>query len=181
MQIQVINELNEIPDRAHIALDTCVFFDAYKNPDKFKDFFEYLKSKNSTLVTTQLHYLEFTRGYDTVADFTNADEFFNQTIDYLYPLKKLEDKVDMAKRIYRRDGKNVDIADFFMAALILEHREKVIVMSKNHKHFLTDLFDVKAFVPLLRKNDIQTYCFYQFSEEKYIKRLEDLEKTIKVQ
>jgi len=123
-------------------------------------------------------YLEFSRGYDTIPDFNKADKFFNQTIDFLYPLKDIENEVEMAKRLYRRDGKDVDIADFFMAALILKFKEKVMVMSKNHKHFLTDLFDVKMFIPLLRKNDIQTYCFYQFSQDKYIKRLCDLEKTM---
>jgi len=59
MQIQVINNNNEIPELTHIALDTCVFFDAYKTPEKFEDFFEYAKEKKATLVTTKLHYQSF--------------------------------------------------------------------------------------------------------------------------
>lgn len=178
MQIQVLNEKNQIPEKITLALDTCVFLDAYKNPEKFKDFLGYIKDRGITLVTTKLHYLEFSRGYDTISDFDKADVFFNKTIDYLYPLRDLEDEVEMAKKIYRKDGKNVDIADFFMFALIIKFREKIIVMSRNHKHFLTDLFDVKTYLPLLGTNDVQTYCFYQYSEIKYVRRLRKLEKTM---
>ncbi len=178
MQIQVLNNKNAIPDRVHIALDTCVFFDAWKNPEKFQKFFALMKEKEITLTTTYLHYLEFSRGFDTIPQFDQVDERFKKIIDYVYPINDLTEEVEKAKKIYRRDGRDVDIADFFMSALMLKFKKKILVMTKNHNHFLTDLFDIQAYVPLLRTNDIQTYCFYVFSENKYIDRLKKLEKTI---
>ncbi len=178
MQIQVLNEINALPDRIHLALDTCVFFDAYKNPKKFQGFFELVKSKRITLTTTALVYFEFSRGFDTIRDFKKAEEGFSSIVDYVYPLRDLDEWAEKVKRVYRKDGKNVDITDMFMCALLLKYKNDMLVMSKNHKHFLTELYDIQAFIPLLGKNEVQTYCFYRYSEAKYVKRLKQLEKTI---
>lgn len=178
MQIQVLNEKNNFPERIHIALDTCVFMDAYKHPDRFQDFFVLAKNKHVTLTTTSLVYFEFSRGFDTIRDFNEAEEAFNSIIDYVYPLKDLDEWVEKVKRVYRKDGRNVDITDMFMGALLLKYKSDMLVMSKNHKHFLTEIFDIQTFIPLLGKNEVQTYCFYKYSEKKYLKRLKYLEKTI---
>jgi hypothetical protein len=76
MQLQILGENNCIPQRTHIALDTCVFINAFKNPDSFKD-----------------------------------------------------------------------------------------------------LFDIQAYMPYVHKSQVELYCFYRFSEDKYFNKLEKLERT----
>lgn len=178
MQTQVLNSFNDIPKRCHLALDTCVFLDAYKNREKFRDFFILLKEKKITLTTTYLVYLEFSRGFDTLKEFNEAAEWFDKTIDLIYPVKGLEEWIEKLKLVYRKYGRDVGPTDFSLGALLLKHKEKIYLLSKNHKHFITDLFDIQAFLPLLRTNEVQTYCFYKYSEEKYVIRLKNLEKTI---
>ena len=68
-------------------------------------------------------------------------------MDYVYPLRDLDEWAEKVKRVYRKDGKNVDITDMFMCALLLKYKNDMLVMSKNHKHFLTELYDIQAFIP----------------------------------
>lgn len=178
MQIQVLHPGNDIPNGSHLALDTCVFFDAYKFPEKFQDFFSLLKDKKITLTSTKLVYFEFSRGFDTLREFRKAEEGFNTIVDFVYPIRNLEDQMEQIKLIYRKEGKDVDVSDMSLAALLLRYRSGFYVMTRNYKHFLTELFDVQTYIPILRTNDVQTYCCYKFSEAKYIKRLQNLEKTL---
>ncbi|MFA5157932.1 MAG: hypothetical protein WC451_01960 [Patescibacteria group bacterium] len=178
MQIQVLNGENDIPDFVHLALDTCVFIDAFHNPDKFQDFFVFLKKKNITLTTTYLNYLEFSKGFSTLKGFRDAEDFFNKTIDFYYPSKLLEESVEKLKYAYRSDAQRLGVTDLFLASLGLQFGDKMLVLTKDHGDFIKDLFNIIAFIPFNSNgNQVQIYCIYQLSQEKYAKRLLELEKT----
>ncbi|MCX6810191.1 MAG: hypothetical protein NTY30_00420 [Candidatus Berkelbacteria bacterium] len=178
MQIQTLSEKNDIPERVHIALDTCVFIDAFHNPEKFQDFFVYIKERKITLATTYLNYLEFSKGFSTIKGFKDAENFFNQTVDFYYSPHLLEDSVEKLKYAYRSDGQRLPIADLFLGSLGLQFGDKMLILTKDHGDFIKALFDVVCYVPYDGDgNQVQIYCLYRFSKEKYTKRLLELGKT----
>jgi len=181
MQLQILGENNCIPQRTHIALDTCVFINAFKNPDSFKDLFEFFDHNNNPLTTTILNYFEFSKGNDTLVDFGVAKDWFDRIIkDFLYPVRLLEEEAEKIKLIYRKDGQKLKITDLFLAALAKKHKNDMLIMTKDHGDFIKDLFDIQAYMPYVHKSQVELYCFYRFSEDKYFKKLEKLERTKRI-
>lgn len=178
MQIQILGKNNNVPKNIHIALDTCVFINAFKNPLKFKDFFVYLADNGNIPVTTYLNYLEFSKGHDTMKEFFDIQNWFDQIVEYVYPLRDLTDWVEKLKLAYRRDGQSVGITDLFLSALAMKYKDQLMILSKDHGDFMTDLFEIQAYIPYLAsKRNVETYCLYKFSMKKYSQKLLDLEKT----
>lgn len=180
MQLKVISDENDVPEHSYIAVDTCLFIDAFHNPECFQDFFKYLEEKNIILTTTFLNYLEFSKGFDTIKGFNDSQTFLENIVKIIYPLRDLEESAEKLKLAYRTAGQKLQIPDLFLGSMGLKWPDKMLILTKNHSDFISELFDIECFVPFCgKKNSVQVYSFYRFSTEKYVKRLKDLSRTIK--
>ncbi|MCL5784398.1 MAG: hypothetical protein M1142_03530 [Patescibacteria group bacterium] len=78
--------------------------------------------------------------------------------------------------VYQLAGGNIDITDFYLAALLKNFKlgRKILVISKDHRAFPTSIYDRKETFIVENETDVQVFGFYSFNENKYQKVLDKI-------
>lgn len=76
--------------------------------------------------------------------------------------------------LYETNTGKSQVVDLYLAATCIRFEDRVLLMTKNHKDYLPNLFDLKYLLPVEGEYTRSIYGFYQYSETKVESALDKL-------
>lgn len=158
----------------HILLDTNFFIDLAKGTKKFEPLLNKFKKNNCILVTIPPVIIEFLRGIEDLNEYKRRIKLLKLLEITSLPLTRdiVNDALEFA-RLYGREGKNVSVADYLLAATLKKfHRGKMLLLTRDHYAFPLSVFDRAQLEPIEYERGIHLFVLYSFNEKKFEKRLQ---------
>lgn len=147
----------------HILLDTSVFIDAFLNPKSFGEFFNELKSNNTTLVTLDVVKIEFLKGAPNIEKYNQKRDFFDQIVETCLPTTN-DTYIFVYKlvQMYKENGKSLSITDLFLGATIMQYKASLVLLTKNTTDFPTNIFNLESYINISYLKGLHSYGIYKF-------------------
>lgn len=164
MKIITPSDFFQIFKNKHILLDTSAFIDAFLNPVRFGEFFNNLRTQETTLVSLDVVKTEFLKGAPTVEKYNQKKEFFDQIIEACLPTTN-ETFVNLYKLIqmYKENGKSLSVTDLFLGATLMQYKRNLFLLTKNTTDFPTNIFTLESYINISYTKGLHTYGVYSFT------------------
>lgn len=159
----------------HILIDTCFLIDSLRSVKEkeciFDNLISVLKKNNNILVSVFAVQLEFYKGVEIIADYTDKKNYYDSIIDYTLPTtpEDIKNAIKMTL-LYRMQGKSVSSTDFLLAATLKKYKNNIFLLTNDHGDFPMKIFDRYSAIPLAKEfGNVITYGLFQYSEDKVLK------------
>ncbi len=163
------NTLKNLLKHKAVLLDTNVLIESFQTPEPFKELFQFLDDSSCSLHYNPFIEFEFLRT-------AYQEEYKKRILDYLAILgctclpiageKKLfQDAIDIAHFYTARKLPEPELADCCIAAQLKRYGKNLFLLTRNHKHFSTGIFDRIGIWPIGLKHDVVTLAFYCFRQD----------------
>jgi len=149
----------------HLLLDTNIFRDAAVNHSVFIEFFNQLKSNNTTIVTTDFVKYELLKGSANPSKYNDKEQLIHTIIDMTIPIQST--MITVAYNLIREygiDGAALSVTDLVLGAVLMQYKQGIFLMTRDTTDFTQKVFDLKYIINAPFSKGIFTYGIYQYDK-----------------
>jgi len=151
-----------------LFLDTTAFIAALNYKKEFGALFKELKGQGCNFLTIPSVFFEFTRGSDSLTSFRARAKFLTELAD-IWPIERYLDQIEEAMVVLQRLGdRQMSYTDFLLCACLYKFPTGYL-LTENHHHIPTQVFERKAVITVDTDKDIRNHIVFQFSKSKFAK------------
>lgn len=163
MKIWTNSDLPSKLNNAFLFLDTNSFVTALNYEEFGKILFD-LKESSCSLLTIPSVVFEFTRGSDSIDSYNKRLRFLESLAD-IYPIEKsLNDMRNYVVALQKISG-GAEYTDFLLG-LCTAKFSSAYILTENHKHFKTSIYDRVAVITLDTDDQIRNHGVYSINKTK---------------
>lgn len=171
----------DLSDRS-IFVDSTALIDAAKS-DEFLNLLTEIAASGCTLYTIPSVVYEYTRTANTLSGYKERLQFIKELGIIVF--NRIEELLEKDSRIFLvaynnafKDNKGPSYTDSLLCTMVYKHRaSKPYLLTANHKDIPLSIFDRKELITIDIKSQFQVEALYQFSENKFGRVLDKLEKA----
>jgi predicted nucleic acid-binding protein len=154
-----------------LFLDTNVFIFASKNKSFF-DFLVELKNKGDcAFATIQPVIFEYTRGIESAKAYNERIEFVNSVVDWVNPMKFLEDIEDFHVLMAKVNSGNKSYTDFLLAACLYQYGNRNTALLTADLKALPSFYERSHIITVEHGNELKNFGVYRMEMSGYFAAL----------
>jgi len=175
MKIFLPQETISAVKKKYIFVDTCLLLDwanfHKKEKSLFSDSLNQLIINDCALVTVEPVIVEFFLGSNKES--LKIKKAFLESLKItIIPIRSVEYKIeDLVLEYGEKARGKLSYVDICLGAAIKQFSNKSLVLTRNYKDFPERIFDCSAIFSISLSQEIRTYCFYSYDQNKAIKTI----------
>lgn len=185
-------DVEKLNETEFIILDTNLLIKSYRisDLDVFADFFDFINNRGLTPIITDTIHFEFIRNAHTKAEMSAREDYLSNILDEGTPIpedKEIKQRALDLGNIY--SNKNIEgspnLVDCFIAANLVQYKEKVILATCDLQDYPTEVFDRTGLGVIYTEEEgkkisdqISKIGFYKYSKPKFKNCMKDFSQTV---